>query len=177
MTEFPAAFGFRNREAHEIRDRISETGRLPRFREPRCDRRENVASVERIAHRIAKIVLRSNIPDVQRFRLVIDGRKNAIIGRDKIVLIACHKDGTPRRSDAWVNHDEMNRFRREIFVGVADRERAVENVVSDNSVRDINDIHFGINRENDAFEYAGEMVGGSIIRCERNNWAGQCLLL
>ena len=173
----PGNLWFWDGESHEVRDRISETGRLPRFREPRRNRRKNIAPMERIAHRIAEVMLRSNIPDVQSFRLVVDGGKNAIIGRDKIVLVARDKNRTPRRTDSWVNHDEMNGFGREIFESMADGQRAIKNIVSNHSVSDINYIHFGIYRENDAFEHSDEMVGGPIVSRQRNDRAGQCLLL
>src|SRR5690348_8927315 len=96
---------FGEREANEIGNRLAEGRALPGFREPRCDRCENIAAVEGVAHRLAKIVLRREIPHMERFSLIVNGRKNSVVRTYKVVLISRYKYRAARCSDAWVDHD------------------------------------------------------------------------
>src|ERR1700720_1499697 len=70
----------------------------------------------------------------------------------------------------------MNRARWEIGVGGADGESAVEQIVRRNVVRDIDDRYVRIDFENDALQCAHQMIVGSVVRGEGDDWVRQWIL-
>src|ERR1035441_2715707 len=164
-------------ETHEVRNRLAKRSGLPRLRKPRSYGSEDISSVKSVAHWLAKIVLGNNVPDVERFRLIVHGREHAVIRRDQIVLVGRHEDWATFRPHAGIDHDHVDRFRWEIFVGLPDGERAVENVVRDHAVRDVHNGHFGIDAQDHALHDPDQMVARAVIRRQCNNRPRQVWLL
>ena len=114
-----------------------------------------------------------DVPDVKRFGLVVDSGEHAIIGRDKIVLVAGNENGTARCADAGIDHDEVDGFRREIRIGLSDGDGAVKNIVSEDVMGDVDDVDFGIDAENHALHYADQVIAGAVVRRQSDDWARQ----
>src|SRR6202044_1394113 len=54
-----------NSKANKIGDLLSKARCLPGFRKPRSHRRKNVAAVECVAHRLAKVMFRRDVPYIE----------------------------------------------------------------------------------------------------------------
>src|SRR5271155_5147037 len=67
LDRVPVHLRLRNAEAHKILNQLSETSRLPVLRKPPRHRRENIPPMKSIADRLAKIMLRRDVPRKKRF--------------------------------------------------------------------------------------------------------------
>ncbi len=117
-----------------------------------------------------------DVPHVERFGLIVNCRQHSVVGRDKILRVAGHQNRPPRRSHAGVYHHQVNRFRRKIFVRLAKRQRAIENIVGQNAVGNIHDVHFGIDVQNHTLQHSNQMVVRSVIRRQCDDRPRQGLL-
>jgi hypothetical protein len=68
------------------------------------------------------------------------------------VGVAGYQDGPSGGAYSGIDHDQVNRFRGEIFVGLADSKRTIEYVMRQDTVRDVNYVDVRIDIENHAFE-------------------------
>jgi hypothetical protein len=164
---------FGNAEAHEVCNRFTKGGALPGFREPRSDGSENIAPMKRLADRLAEIVFGDDMPRVKGIRLVVDGGEHAVIGSHEVVLIARDQYGPPLGAHARIDNDDVDGFRREILIYLADCQRAIQNVMCEDAVADVHDVDVGIDAEDDALHNRDKVVGSAVIGGQRDDRTSQ----
>src|SRR5579863_2103987 len=74
---------------------------------------------------------------------------------------------------ARVNHDYVDGTRWKKIVGLANGQRAVEQIVRKDFVRDVHDVGVGIDVQDDALHRADQKVSGAKIRGQRDDWSSQ----
>jgi hypothetical protein len=104
---------------------------------------------------------------------IVDQRKDSIVRSDKVMLIPGHKDWSALRADSRVHHDHVNGSWRKVTVGLADRERSIEQIKGDNTMGDVHNLGFGIYVEDYALHGAHEMVLNVVIRGESDDGPAQ----
>src|SRR5690348_316167 len=114
---------------------------------------------------------------MERFSVIVDSRKHAVIGAYKIMLISRHEYRAAWRSDAWVDYDHVHCLRRIVAIGLADGNCAVENIVRHHPMRDVNEHDLGIDVEDHAFHGADKVIVNAVVRGESDDRARQCPLL
>src|ERR1700677_4814119 len=117
------------------------------------------------------------MPHVECFGLVVNAGQHAVIWRDEVVLIAGYKNRASRSAYSGIDDNQMNGLGRKIGVGLGDGHCAIEDIVGQNVVADVDDIYFGIDAEDYALHYANQVVSGAVIRRQSNNWPRQVFLL
>src|SRR6266481_4497389 len=114
-------------------------------------------------------MLRGQMPDQDIFFFLKYARENAIIRRKKILILTAHNQRPPLRSYSGIYNHHVDRARREIRVRIGNNSRAIEKVERRNSVRDIHNLHVGIDSQDDALQHAHQVVVRAIIGRQRND--------
>src|SRR5262249_5962226 len=155
-----------------VGDFVAHGSGLRSFGQPSSDRGENVATVEGLADRLEVIVFDVGVANDQTFLPFVNERKHSVVGRNKILGFAGNKQRSTSGAYARVNDNDVDRAGRKVRIGRANSERAVEQVVGCNVVRDVNDVGFRIDFQDDALECANEVIVSAVVSRERNDWLG-----
>jgi len=156
-------------EALEVLDLVAHARGLPRFGKPRGHGRKNIPPVERPAERLKKVMLRVDVPHRQILLLLEDHGEDAVVrGHEKLGFTA-HEQRSPLGSHAGVHDHDVDGLRREITVGRGDRQRAIENIIRRDAVRDVHNGRVRIDRQNDALKRPDQVVGQAVVGREGND--------
>lgn len=121
------------------------------------DRRKNVASVKCRAHRMSEVLFFGDVKYANRRFPRIDKTKEAIVRSDESILSSVDYDGAPRRPDTGIDDSDVNRSGWKLVITRAQRERRRSYIVRRSFVRDVDNLRFGMNAENDAL-YGGDEI-------------------
>src|SRR5205085_1552791 len=79
-----------------------------------------------------------------------------------------------RRTNAGINHRDVNRVRRKVVITRAERERSGSDVLRRNLVRQVNDLCLRIEAENDAFDGGDKVIGSAEVGEQGNHSIAEC---
>src|ERR1700674_949666 len=96
-------------EAHEISDLLAKFCSLHALGKVSRYRRENIASVKSVTHRLSVVVLCVDVANLHAFFAPVDQGKHTIVGRHKVVSSRGQKDWAPCRTHARIYDHDMDR--------------------------------------------------------------------
>src|SRR6185312_10103937 len=149
--------GSRKIDPDKILNRLAETRWRNSLGQMRRRGRENVAAMECAANGVQE---KFPVLDMAHARLLrgVNGRQQAVIGGNEEVAAGLNENRTSRRSDAWVDDNDVDRPFWEPSPGLLDGKSRCHRVEFCDFVGDVDNGGPRLDAKNNALHDAGEMV-------------------
>src|SRR5207245_4372117 len=136
--------GARNRKLLIVTEFVSHAGSLPSFGEPRGDGGKDISSMKSFAYRMQVVVFDIRVAHDETFffAFVNDG-EHAVVGRHKILILGADQQRPALGSHPRIHDHNVDRLRRKVGIGGANRQRSVEQIKRRDVVRDVHDSYIG----------------------------------
>ncbi len=156
-------------EANEVCDFVAELQRVDAFGQVCRHRRENVARMKCLAHRLQEIVFARHVPHREPLLALVNQRKHAVVGRHEVMALAGHDQGPPRRPHARIDDHHVDGPAGKVRIRLRDGQRAVQHIKCLHGMADINNLGLGLDGENDALHGAHKVIGQSEVGGQRDD--------
>ena len=137
---FVDGFWFWGIKANVVFNLFPKLLRVDLFGQPRRHGRKNIARVKRIADRLQKVMLGSDVPHVHALFARVHQRKHAIVGRDEMIFVARGQNRPPLRAHAGIDHHHMYRAGGKVGIRLRNGERSIQHVEGLHGVADIDNL-------------------------------------
>ena len=103
------------------------------------------------------------------FFFLVDQGKHSVIRRHEMVPFARDQQRPAGRANARVDDDHVHRTGRKIGICLRNRQGSIEHIESLHRVADVDNFRLRLNRQDDAFHGADEMIVESEIGGQRDD--------
>ena len=160
---FIHSLGLRQIDPDKIKNLFAEFLRGDSLGQVGGKRSKNVAGMKRVAYGLQAVIIRGRMVNPKPFFAVVDKRKHAIVGSDKMILLGgCH-NGRSHGAHSGIDDCHMRCASGKVGIGLGDGQRAIQNIKCLHGMADVHNLGIWNDVENDSLHRPHEVVVESEI--------------